>query len=63
MDYNKMVKILRDSGIDTFNFKDFILFRNKQKSLELKVSREVFPRKNVTSEQCKHVLNLINKSF
>lgn len=57
MNYHQMVKELNNLGFSIYNFKENVVFRNLKEGIEFDVSRNLFPRKNASSEQCQFVLN------
>lgn len=59
MDYWQMVRALSEQKIDTYNFKDFVKFRNRTTSVEVDVSRNEMPRKHATNEQCEKVYDFV----
>lgn len=63
MDYWTMVTELNSLYIDTYNFKDFVIFRHRKNENEIKVSRDVLPRKRATSEQCQEVFKLVKEQL
>lgn len=59
MNYWKMTDMLSELSIDTYNFKEFVMFRHKQTLKEVHVTRKDMPRKRATPEQCEKVFNLV----